>query len=146
GGNETLRSLIYQLLGLTSGTTDLFSEEWARTVLADSLSCLGVQSVSQFWPALAFALGSLPPDAPELKSRAAAPGALRSMVMRAVGELLRQRAQASPLFVMLDDGHFADDMTIDALEYATLAEGNAHLWIGVFARAHFKDIRPSFGE
>ena len=60
--------------------------------------------------------------ATELRSLAAAPGALRSLAVRAAGELLAASARARPLLLLLDDAHFAEDVALDALEYAARAE------------------------
>jgi len=101
--------------------------------------------------ALTLALGWLGerPDAaayPELRAREAAPGALSAWLIQAAGEALRLRAAEAPLCVILDDAHFANDVVIGALEYATLAEGGAPLWICALGRPSFESEHPSWGE
>ncbi|KYF75208.1 protein kinase [Sorangium cellulosum] len=83
---------------------------------------------------------------PELKALQAAPGALRSARVRAAGECLRRSAAATPLVVILDDAHFAQDATLAALEYAALADGAAPLWICAMGRPVFEEAHPSWGE
>lgn len=98
------------------------------------------------WAAVAFALGWLPADHPTLASLLAAPGALRAAVGRAAGEGLRRRARRGPVCVLLDDAHLADEMTLDALEYATLREGQARVFAAAFARPSFLGARDLFGS
>jgi tetratricopeptide (TPR) repeat protein len=100
----------------------------------------------ELWPAAALALGWLAPDAPSLRAPGAAPGVLRTMVVRSAGEALRRLAAERPLILIVDDAHYADQATADAIEYATLAEAGARLWICVLASAAFEAGRPSWGE
>jgi serine/threonine protein kinase/tetratricopeptide (TPR) repeat protein len=103
-------------------------------------------------PAVAVALGWVSPDAPdstmrpELKALGAAPGALRSALTVAAGGALRRRAGKRPLFVVLDDAHWASDVLLSALEYAALADGGAPLWICALGRPSFERENPSWGE
>ncbi|WP_437675626.1 serine/threonine-protein kinase [Sorangium sp. So ce131] len=83
---------------------------------------------------------------PELRALAAAPGALRAALAVAAGEALRRRAYETPLLVILDDAHEADDAALAALEYAALAEARAPLFICAFARPVFERARPAWGE
>ncbi len=96
--------------------------------------------------ALALVLGLVGPEHAEVRALAAAPGAVRALQLRGVGELLRARARRQPLCLQLDDGHHAGDTALDALEYATLAEARVPLFCAVFARPAFSAARPSFGE
>ncbi|HEX8705344.1 MAG TPA: AAA family ATPase, partial [Myxococcaceae bacterium] len=106
---------------------------------------LGPERAAELWPGVSATLGWSAPVSPELQSRAAAPGALRSLVMRATGELLVAIARERPLCLLLDDAHFADEAALDALEYACLAEANVPLWVAVLARPEFERSRPSWG-
>ncbi|WP_420806666.1 serine/threonine-protein kinase PknK [Hyalangium minutum] len=108
-------------------------------------SRLGPELAAELWPGVSATLGWSAPDSPELQSRAAAPGALRSLAMRATGELLAAIARERPLCLLLDDAHFADEISLDALEYACLAETRVPLWIGVLARPEFERSRPAWG-
>ncbi|MET0285796.1 MAG: protein kinase [Polyangiales bacterium] len=99
----------------------------------------------QHWVGAAFALGWIGSEHPQVKKLAAAPGALRLAAARATGEALRLRSQQSPLAVVLDDAHQADDATLDALEYATLREARARIWVCVLARPAFAAARPAWG-
>jgi tetratricopeptide (TPR) repeat protein len=98
------------------------------------------------WPAAALALGWMTPEAPELRALGAAPGVLRAMVSRSVGQALRNRAREQPLALILDDAHFADDATLEAIEYATMAEAETRLWVCVAARPAFGQMKPGWGE
>ncbi|MCC6557431.1 MAG: protein kinase [Polyangiaceae bacterium] len=84
-------------------------------------------------------------DYPELRTLRAAPGALRSVLTTAAGEALRRRAAGAPLFVVLDDAHFADDATLSILEHAARAGAGAPLFVCALARASFEEARPAFG-
>jgi len=106
---------------------------------------LGPELAGELWPGVSATLGWSAPDSPELQSRAAAPGALRSLAMRATGELLAAIARERPLCLLLDDAHFADEIALDALEYACLAEAQVPLWVCVLARPEFERSRPSWG-
>jgi tetratricopeptide (TPR) repeat protein len=114
-------------------------------------------------PAVALALGwvttaaePVSTPAPETPSRSslaaalralsAAPGALRAGLTVATGDALRRRAAARPLFVVLDDAHYASDVVLSALEYAALAEGGAPIWICALGRPAFAEAQPAWGE
>jgi hypothetical protein len=97
------------------------------------------------WPVVASALGLLPPGEATPQGAAAAPGALRSLWMRAAGEALRRRASRRPLCLLLDDAQFADDAALDALEEAARADLRAPIWICALGRPAFASARGSFG-
>ncbi len=113
---------------------------------ATCFALLGPRLATELWPGVASTLGWLAPGAAELQNWAAAPGALRSLAMRAAGELLAARARRSPLCLLLDDAHYAEETALDALEYAALAESRLPLWICVLARPSFERLRPSWGS
>jgi eukaryotic-like serine/threonine-protein kinase len=98
------------------------------------------------WVGAAFALGWIDSDHPAVRKLAAAPGALRLAAARATGEALRLRSRQAPLAVVLDDAHQADDAALDALEYATLREANARIWVCVLARPSFSGARAGWGS
>ncbi len=91
--------------------------------------------------ALAFTLGWLPPDAAEVRTLGAAPGALRWSAQRGLVALLRQRAPRGGLALVLDDAHLADDLGLDALEHVALASPPVPLWVCRLARPPFQ--RPA---
>jgi tetratricopeptide (TPR) repeat protein len=138
---QSLRSLVQRLLKIDADAPP--PKDAGKELIS---STLGAQAEAIFWPALSLSLGWMTPDSPELRSAAAAPGVLRALVTRAAGEALRVRAQSQPFCVLLDDAHYADDLALDALEYAALAEARAPIWICVVARPAFLWGRPSFGE
>ncbi len=110
------------------------------------LGILGAELGAEVWPPVALTLGWFLSSDPRLQAFSAAPGALRSSVMRAAGEALRHRAASSPLAIFVDDAQFADRTTLDALEYAALAEAALPLWICVFARPSFDVNHPEWAE
>jgi tetratricopeptide (TPR) repeat protein len=103
-------------------------------------------------PAVALALGWLGAGpasaamATALRTLSAAPGALRGALTVAAGDGLRRRAQVRPLIVILDDAHFASDVVLSALEYASLAEHDAPIWLCAIGRPTFAAERPTWGE
>ncbi len=133
---STLRLLLREFLGESTG-----SETTCRARCAE---LVGASLAQELWPSVASYLGwSTPTD---LRSQAAAPGALRMLAVRATGELLAATARTRPLLLLLDDAHFAEDMALDALEYATRAESELPLWICVLARSGFERTRPQWGR
>jgi tetratricopeptide (TPR) repeat protein len=96
------------------------------------------------WAAASLILGWIPAEHPEIRRLAAAPGALRLASSRAAGEALRRTSVLRPLAVVIDDAHLADEATLDALEYATLLEGGARIWVVAFVRPAFKHGRPTW--
>jgi tetratricopeptide (TPR) repeat protein len=137
--DETLRTLLWRALDLPQGA----AEESARVRFTGAV---GADLAAELWPAAALTLRLVSPDATRVRSLAAAPGVLRSLAMRAVGEALRARSRRRPICLVLDDAQFADDTALDALEYAALAEAGAPLFICALARPSFAEARKSFGE
>ncbi|HXU02322.1 MAG TPA: protein kinase, partial [Polyangia bacterium] len=131
-GDQTTRELLQRVLALP----DAPPPDLGRALLADRL---GAASAKEVWAGVAVAMGWAPPDHPELKATAAAPGAIRSAGARAVGESLRRMAERRPLALVVDDAHFVDETALDAIEFAALKEAGAAIWVLVVAR-------PSFGQ
>lgn len=88
----------------------------------------------------------VPSGEPVIRSLGAAPGALRSAITVAAGEALRAMAADGPLFVLLDDAHFAGDVALAALEFATLSEADAPIWVCAICRPALLQDRPAWGE
>ncbi|MEY4578116.1 MAG: hypothetical protein RL701_2819 [Pseudomonadota bacterium] len=109
------------------------------------VSKLGESVGEQVWVAAALVLGWLDQGHPEARRLEAAPGALRLAAARAAGQALRYKARMAPVVVVLDDAHLADGATLDALEYATLREGAARLWVCMLSRPGFSQMRPGLG-
>ena len=139
----TLRMLLRGALYGFRNEYDLTGSEVEGRATCTEL--LGPQLAQELWPGVASTLGWLAPGAAGLQNWAAAPGALRSLAMRATGELLAARARRQRLCLILDDAHYAEETALDALEYAALAESHLPLWVCVFARPGFERIRPSWG-
>jgi tetratricopeptide (TPR) repeat protein len=133
--DESLRSLLRRCLDLPV----LMPVDRGEALLSGMLG-------QNLWPPAAMTMGWIPPDAPPLRALGAAPGVLRAMVVRSAGEALRRLAAVRPLILILDDAHYADQATTDAIEYATLAEAAAPLWACVLARPLFDQGRPSWAE
>ncbi|WP_437938112.1 protein kinase domain-containing protein [Sorangium sp. So ce341] len=142
--DATLHELVREALGVPEEPP----ESGVRAALAERL---GPALNEELCPGLAMALGWVDEQTgvqvfPELEALRAAPGALRSARVRAAGECLRRRAAAAPVIVILDDAHFAQDVTLAALEYAALAGEATPLWICAMGRPAFAEAHPSWGE
>ena len=135
----TLRTLLSRALDLSPGT----GEKLARELFE---AAVGGANAAELWPAAALTLRLLSLESAQVRALTAAPGVLRSAAMRAAGEVLRARAQRQPICLVLDDAQFADDTALDALEYASLAEAKAPLFVCALARPSFAEARKSFGE
>jgi tetratricopeptide (TPR) repeat protein len=83
---------------------------------------------------------------PAFRSLGAAPGALRSAMTAATGDVLRRKASARPLLVLIDDAHFVGDIALAALEYAALGEAGAPIWVCAFGRSVLVQDHPAWGE
>ena len=131
-GDHTTRELLQRVLALP----DTPPSDLGHALLAEAL---GAPTAKEVWAGVAVAMGWAPPDHPEVQATAAAPGAIRSAAARAVGESLRRMAERRPLALVVDDAHFVDETALDAIEFATLKEAGAAIWVLVVAR-------PSFGQ
>lgn len=107
---------------------------------------LGDELAEEVRLGLSLALTWMEPDDPELASLSAAPGAIRAATASAVGKVLRHEAARTPIAILLDDAQFADETALDALEYATLEEGGARIWVCLLGRPRLQKSRPTFGD
>ncbi|HEX5754367.1 MAG TPA: protein kinase [Archangium sp.] len=139
----TLRMLLRGALYDFRGDAELTGSDHEGRAACFEL--LGPPLATELWPGVASTLGWMAPGAAGLQNWAAAPGALRSLAMRAAGELLAARARRRPLCLILDDAQYAEETALDALEYAALAESRLPLWVCVLARPGFERLRPSWG-
>jgi len=141
--------------GVLSGVSQVFPELLRRLLDLPSeapenggkallLSLLG-DAAESVWAAAAHALGWINADHPEVRRLASAPGALRLAAARAAGEAMRRRGARKPIALVLDDAHLADEATLDAIEYATLKDVAARVWVLVLVRPSFVGSRPSWG-
>lgn len=55
-------------------------------------------------------------------------------------------ATRRPIVLIIDDAHYADDKTLDAIEYATANGEGVRLWIAVCAHPRLHRRRPRWGE
>jgi tetratricopeptide (TPR) repeat protein len=106
---------------------------------------LGPALAEEVYLPVALILAWVPPDHESVSGLREAPGVLRYAVARAVGEALRRQAATHPLCLLLDDAQWADQTTLDALEYA-VGDGQAPLWICVLGRPGFQKAHPAFGQ
>lgn len=102
---------------------------------------LGEEVGAEVWPAVAVALGWRSPEEAGM-----APGVVDRASMRALAEGLRRRALRGPVAVIVDDAHWADDVVLDALEYATLSGEGRPLWVVVVAHPRFEQARWGWGS
>ena len=131
-GEQTTRELLQRTLALP----DAAPPDLGRGLLAERL---GEDTAAEVWGGVAVAMAWAPPEHPELRSLAAAPGALRSAAARALGEALRGASRKKPLALIVEDAHFVDETALDGIEYATLVEAGCPIWVCVVAR-------PAFGR
>ena len=137
--DQTLQELLTKVLGIAAESAG----DEGRARLTERL---GAQLAKEVWPGVALVFGWLSPDAPELSGLAAAPGVLRAAAARAAAGAMKRLATETPLFFVLDDAQFADEATLDAIELATLAEGEAPIWACVLGRPAFESARPQWAE
>ncbi|MCG5054018.1 MAG: protein kinase [Myxococcales bacterium] len=137
GGSRSLGELLRFALALPKEAP----EDRGRALLAEHLAHAG----EGLWAPAALAVGWVGLELPELQETLAAPGALRAAQARAVGEALRLSAKTRPVLVIADDAHLADETLLDALEYATLKEGGAAVWVCVLTRPSLLVGRPLLG-
>jgi hypothetical protein len=137
--NSCLRMLLAQLLAVGPQA----EPERFRAGLVEKL---GTQLAGDLWPGLAVESGLMAAHDTAALRLAVAPGALRASAARAMGELLRRQGTDGPLLILLDDGQQADDVTLDAFEYACLDDVPAALWIGVVARPELESRRVRWGR
>jgi serine/threonine protein kinase/tetratricopeptide (TPR) repeat protein len=74
----------------------------------------------------------------------AAPGAVRALMIRALGSVLQGKQRG--ICVVVDDAHFADSVSLDSLEFAALQESGRPIWVCAFSREVFATGRPGWGE
>ncbi|MCG8422377.1 MAG: protein kinase [Proteobacteria bacterium] len=136
---ECLRHLVALVMGL--------SDSADRADLVSAIrSGLGHPGDEDAGLAVAVAAGWMSAEQAGLQRLAAAPGALRLATTRSVGQALRSEAGREPICLVVDDAHLTDDITLDILEHAALAEARAPLWICVLARPGFATARPSWSK
>jgi tetratricopeptide (TPR) repeat protein len=75
-----------------------------------------------------------------------APGALRQAAAGALAEALVHRARQRPLVILLDDAHWAEPETLDALERATMEGVDAPLAVCASARPALFTLRPRWSD
>jgi serine/threonine protein kinase/tetratricopeptide (TPR) repeat protein len=107
---------------------------------------LGAAPGEALWTAVAQGLGVIGEADPALAPLRGTPGALRRARARAIGLGLAARAASGPLAVIVDDAHFADPTSLDALEIASLSGQPGALWIGVLTNPTLLAQRPMWGE
>ena len=118
----------------------------AAAVERACIAQLGTEHGQAAWPAVALVLDAIDETDPRVRPILGAPGALRQTLARAAGASLRRLAADQPLAVLLDDAHWADQASLDALEMATLDGVSAPLWVAVATLPTLLGRRPLWGE
>jgi tetratricopeptide (TPR) repeat protein len=124
-------------------------EEGAVSVAEIQRACierLGREQGEAAWPAVALVLGSLDDTDARVRPILDAPGALRQTLARAAGSALRALGQAGPVAILVDDAHWADQASLDALEMCTLDGSPARVWVCVAAAPSLLELRPLWGD
>jgi tetratricopeptide (TPR) repeat protein len=132
GVGQTAREIFTRALSLPEAAP----ADFGRALLTEAM---GAEMAKDCWAGVAVAMGWAPPEHPDLRAHAAAPGALRSGAARAAGEALRLLSRKRPLALVVEDAHFVDETALDALEFAALKEAGCPMWICVVGR-------PAFGR
>lgn len=125
------------LLRMVLGTLDKSPPDDPRALCQE---LLGDRLGAEVWQGVAVQLGWVPAQAVGVL-----PGRLRQDAVRAIGQGLQRLAAHGPIVVLLDDGQWADDLTLDALEHAT-REGAFPLWICILATPRLAQTRPALGS
>ncbi len=135
-----LRDLLRRGLALADGPHP------AAEIERVCLERLGREQGESAWPAVALVLGALDESDARVRPILDAPGALRQTLARAAGSALRQLGQSGPLAIFVDDAHWADQASLDALEMCTLEGTPAPVWVCVAALPSLLELRPLWGE
>jgi tetratricopeptide (TPR) repeat protein len=115
GGDSehALRELLRYLLRIDADVTPSDPGALVAEALGDTVAKTSTAGI-------AVALGW-----PRENDETIAPGVYRDQLRRAVIAGLQRRAAHAPLVILLDDAHFADDLTLEILERACQLDGNA---------------------
>lgn len=144
----SLREFLQHALGLPASVPNGMGPLWLE-------SRLGAETNPAAIAAIALAIGWITPGAEvhgesnvtmPLAALEAAPGAIRMQLTIAAAKALRLRAREAPLFILLDDAHFADDATIAILEHATRGDESVPIFVCTLGRPTFTDVHPTFGS
>jgi len=142
-----LRELLLGALGLSPSVPHGVGLSWLESRIGSETNPAAVA-------ALALAMGWISPGvahsesvvARPLAALEAAPGAIRTQLTAAAVTVLRKRAREAPLFILLDDAHFADDATIAILDHATRGDEQVPIFVCALGRPTFTDVHPTFGN
>ena len=85
-------------------------------------------------------------DSPHLGDLDDDPQATRDRALGCLGDYLRGMAGQYPVLILLEDLHWADDSSLDALNHLALALAQAPVLIAAAARPALFDRRPHWGE
>lgn len=107
---------------------------------------LGEPMATSSWASVAHALGILSDDAADLARLRGTPGAIRRTLARALGLGLAMLAAEQSTCVIVDDAHWADAATLDALEIASLADSRGALLLVVVAHPSLVQQRSGWAE
>jgi ABC-type oligopeptide transport system substrate-binding subunit/class 3 adenylate cyclase/tetratricopeptide (TPR) repeat protein len=91
---------------------------------------------------LGFALG----DSPHLAGAREDAQQFRDQALSALANYFRGLAAQAPVLILLDDLHWADDSSLDALNHLALALADQRLMIACTARPALFERRPHWGE
>jgi hypothetical protein len=98
------------------------------------------------WPAVALALHAIEPGDPRVASIVSVPNRVRQETARVVAAALIRAAAAAPVAILVDDAHWADHATLDAVELATRDGIAAPIWACVAATSALAGWRPTWGS
>jgi eukaryotic-like serine/threonine-protein kinase len=96
--------------------------------------------------AAALSVGLIPEGDQRASQLLSVPGAARHLAAKTVAQAIRSLASRQRVAVLIDDAHWADPTTLDALEIATLSGDAISLWICATALPSLLTIRPFWGD
>ncbi|HKD40217.1 MAG TPA: AAA family ATPase, partial [Myxococcaceae bacterium] len=139
-GDTAFQSLLCQALDLAA--TNLSIEELYRRCHEQLPESLAENAAT----ALALSLGLISESDKRAVQLLSVPGAARHSAAMAAAEAIRSLTTKQPIAVFVDDAHWADPTTLDALEIATLGGTAAPIWVCTVSLPALTSMRPFWGD
>ncbi len=142
--NGLLRSVFTERLGIVAGDPpDVVLTKWEQ--IADDLGTAGNGGTGSAH-LLARWLGFELTDSPYLEGLSADPQGLRTRALVALGDYLVRLSEETPVVLLLEDAHWADDATLDWLVDLDRWLRDRPVLVVVTARPSLLERRPHWGE
>ncbi len=142
--NGLLRSVFTERLGIVAGDPpEVVLTKWEQ--IADDLGAAGNGGTGSAH-LLARWLGFELTDSPYLEGLSADPQGLRTRALVALGDYLVRLSEETPVVLLLEDAHWADDATLDWLVDLDRWLRDRPVLVVVTARPSLLERRPHWGE